>query len=132
MPHWKTMMDKEFMGAHDLEGRERTLEIANVTAGEVIGEGNKKSKKPVASFANAKKKLALNSTNCKTIAALYGNDTVQWRGKLITIYPTTTKFGGEVVDCIRVKPVMPPASKSAPANDAARNDQPATKEPSNG
>lgn len=117
MPHWKTMMEKEYLYAHDLDGRDVTLTIERIAAGTVVGDGGKKTKKPVAYFAGRTrddkpiKPLALNATNCKVIAAMYGNDTAQWAAKRITLYPTTTEFAGQTVDCIRVRPTVPPASK---------------------
>ena len=113
MAHWKSMMDSEFMFAFDLQGKDVTVTIEKVKAGELSGSGGKKAKKPLCYFAESKsgKPLALNSTNCKTIAALYGNDTDAWTGKRITLYPTTTSFGSETLECIRVRPKVPEASK---------------------
>lgn len=111
MPHWKSMMDeKDFLFEFDLQGRDIIVTIDRVTAGEIAGEQGRKTKKPIASFVGKKKKLALNATNCKTIAALYGNDTASWSGKAITLYPTTTTFGGQTVPCIRVRPTAPSAT----------------------
>jgi hypothetical protein len=110
MPHWKSMMDRDYLFAFDLQGRDCTVTIAKVTGGEIKGTGGKKSKKPLCYFRESKdnRPLGLNSTNCKTIAAMYGNDTAGWIGKRITLYPTTTSFGSETVDCIRVRPGVPP------------------------
>lgn len=109
MPHWKSMTDREFMFAFDLGGVDRTVTIEKVTAGELTSTGGKRSKKPLAYFKESKsgKPLALNATNCKAIAAMYGNDTDGWQGKRITLYPTQTQMGGETVDCIRVRPGIP-------------------------
>lgn len=108
MPHWKSMMDKEFLYAFDLKGRDVTLTIAQVTAGK-LKNGKKESKKPLCFFVEPRDKrpLALNATNCKTIAKLYGNDTDEWKGKRVTLYPTTTEMAGETVECIRVRPRAP-------------------------
>ena len=109
MPHWKSLMDRDYLFAFDLNGRDVTVTIEKVTQGELVALGGRKSKKPICYFAESKtgKPLALNSTNCKVIAALYGNDCDAWRGKRITIYPTTTQMAGETVECIRVRPVVP-------------------------
>jgi hypothetical protein len=114
--------DKEYLYDYDLEG-DRTLEIASVNRGELTGDQNRKTKKPMVSFVGEAKKLALNKTNGKTIAKLYGTDTDDWAGELITLYPTTTAFGGETVGCIRVRPQRPERSESrraAPAPSADR------------
>lgn len=118
MPHWKSMTEREFMFAFDLDGKDRTVTIKNVVGGELVGPGGKKSKKPLCYFVESKsgKPLALNATNCKAIAAMYGNDTDGWTGKLITLYPTQTQMGGETVDCIRVRPGIPRAN-SAPKRE---------------
>lgn len=103
------MMDRDYLFAFDLQGRDCTVTIQKVTGGEIKGTGGKKSKKPLCYFRESKdgRPLGLNSTNCKVIAAMYGNDTAQWVGKRVTLYPTTTQFGSETVDCIRVRPGVP-------------------------
>lgn len=119
MPHWRTLQDeKEFLYAFDLQGKEVVVTIERVTGGEVTGEGGKKSKKPVCKFVGKEKKLALNVTNCKTIATLYGNETNDWAGKRIALYPTTTNAkSGETVECIRVRPREPAAPKHSAKTD---------------
>jgi hypothetical protein len=103
------MMDRDYLFAFDLQGKDCTVTIAKVTGGEIKGTGGKKSKKPLCYFKESRdqRPLGLNSTNCKAIASMYGNDTAAWIGKRITIYPTTTSFGSETVDCIRVRPGVP-------------------------
>lgn len=108
MPDYRRMYDdKEHLYAYDLLGREATVQIEKCERGELVGERGKKSKKPMLKFVDKEKKLALNKTNGKAIATMYGKDTDNWIGKWITIFPTTTEFGGEVVDCIRVRPQVP-------------------------
>jgi len=110
--HWKSLFDaSEFLFAHDLNGKDVTVQIEKVTAGQIQGEKGRKNKRPIVAFRGKSKRLALNKTNSKIIAKLYGNDVEQWAGKWITIYPTTTDFGGETVECIRVRVRVPQASK---------------------
>lgn len=113
------MMDRDLLFAFDLGGQDKTLTIDRVTGGELTGPGGKKSKKPLCHFRNVPKPLGLNATNCKTIAAMYGNDTDGWAGKRITLYPTTTQMGGETVECIRVRPRVPPAPSAKGGKPAA-------------
>lgn len=117
MGHWKSLMDRDFMYAFDLQGKDVTVTIDRVVGGELTGPGGKKSKKPLCYFRESKsgKPLALNATNCKCIAQLYGNDTDEWIGKRITLYPTTTQMGGETCDCIRVRPKIPAGKGEAAA-----------------
>jgi hypothetical protein len=105
------MFDRDYIGAWDLAGRDVVITIKSVTQGE-LKNGKSKNKKPIIKFCGADGKVrdkgfALNKTNCKTIAAMYGNDTRAWVDKKIKIFATTTSFGSETVDCIRVRPGIP-------------------------
>jgi hypothetical protein len=139
--HWKKFMDKELLGAHDLDGRDVTVVIVEVDGGE-ISNGNKKNKRPIAKIASQngrplEKKLALNATNCRTLEQLSGSpDVDKWRGLPVVLFGTTTQFGGQTVDCIRIRPYPPKDNgkgrsgngrggrnePTAPPNDAPAND----------
>lgn len=106
MADYRTMYDKESLGAWDLNGKDVTVTISEVKAGKV-GHGQKASKKPIIRFKGATKSFACNVTNGKIIAGMYGNDTTKWIGKKVTLYPTQTTFGGLEVDCVRVRPQVP-------------------------
>lgn len=107
MPHWKELMETDYLFAFDLKGADRVVTIESVTGGTLVGTGGKKSKKPLAKFREFPKPLALNATNCKTLASMYGSDVTEWAGKRVTLYPTTTQFGGETVECIRMRGGLP-------------------------
>ena len=108
MPHWRSMIESDWLRSVDIEGKEPTVTIVRVVGGEVTGMGGKKSKKPVLYFEGKQKPLAIGATIGKTIERMYGPKTESWVGKRITLYVTTTNSaGGEVVDCIRVKPNVP-------------------------
>jgi len=104
---YRSMFDSEYLGAWDLVGRDVTVTIDRVVAGTLTGAGGRKSKKPFVFFVGKEKALALNKTNAKTVAAMYGADTATWPGQKITLYPTKTEMAGETVDCIRVRPGVP-------------------------
>ncbi len=110
---YRAMFDREHLGAWDLGTRDATVVIARVRAGELVGEGGRKTKKPIIAFEGKEKTFAANKTNCKIIAGLYGTDTRNWIGKRITLYATTTEMAGTRVDCIRVRPQVP-SNKPAP------------------
>jgi hypothetical protein len=140
MTHWRELQDSDYLRAVDLKGRDVTLTIEKVVGGKITGTGGKKSKKPLCYFKEGRdpKPLGLNSTNCKAIAAMYGDQVEQWSGKRITLYPTKTDFGGETVDCIRVRPQRPAErnNRAAPAQPApeqstadAPDDDPIASEP---
>lgn len=117
MPDYRTMFDKEHLGAWDLQGRDVTVTIADVKAGQLVGEGGKKAKKPIIRFEGKEKTFACNVTNAKAIAGMYGNDTTKWVGQRITLFPTVTQFGGEQKECIRVRPSKPSAGGKSDAAD---------------
>lgn len=104
---YRAMFSSEYLSSWDLNGKDVTVTISRVTAGELTGTGGRKTKKPLIYFEGAGKALAANKTNCKTIAAMYGTDTKEWIGKRITLYPTKTDMAGQQVDAIRVRPQVP-------------------------
>lgn len=106
---YRTMFDNKWLRAWDLGGRDWTLVIRKVEAGEVEDPRRKKKDRlPVVYFQGAIKPLGLNKTNSKTIATLYGNETDNWIGKAVTLYATKTSFGNEDgIDCIRIRPGEP-------------------------
>jgi hypothetical protein len=139
VPHYKSFFDPgEFIEACDLQGKDIVVEISGVSQGKV-GRGKQESKKPVITFVGGKKKLACNKTNGKIIAAMYGTDVAGWKGRLVTLYPTTTQFGGETVECVRIRPTVPqkgakaskpPESQPAPDDDVPEfRDEPGSGEP---
>jgi hypothetical protein len=108
MPDYRGMYDRDYVGVWDLDGRDKVVVISSVACAALVSEGNKKTKKPVLSFRGFDKKLAVNKTNGKILAKLFGTtETEKWVGKPITIYPTTTKFGSDIVDCVRIRPSHP-------------------------
>ncbi len=117
----RQLFDKEYLYAYDLQGKDVTVVIESVKGGTLVGTGGKSNKKPVLRFKGKEKALALNITNARVIAALYGGfDAELWLGKAITLYPTTTTFGAQTVDCIRVRNVKPKARNgSEPVAPAA-------------
>lgn len=82
----------------DLKGHEVTLTMERVE-NEELGDETK----PVLFFEGKGKGLVLNRTNATAIAKAYGNDTKEWRGKQIVLFPATTSMQGSVVDCIRLR-----------------------------
>ena len=116
---WRSMFDRDYIGAWDLpRGQDIPVTIARVEAGTLVAPGGRKSKKPVVYFEGKEKGFALNKTNAKAIAGMYGNDTAKWLGRRIAIYSTTTSFGGDTVDCIRVRPTPPKSNKVTANADA--------------
>ena len=116
MTDYRAMFDRDYIKSFDLDGRDATVTIAKVVAGELVSEGNKKSRAPILSFEGKDKRFVCNKTNGKIIAGMYGPKVAAWVGKRITLFPTTTKFGRDTVECIRVRPTIPSGKgeRSAP------------------
>lgn len=130
MADYRAMFDDKWLKAWDLAGRDWTLVIRKVEAGVLENaQSRRKDRKPVIHFKGARKPLALNKTNAKAIATLYGNETDAWIGKKVTLYSSKTSFGNEQdIDCIRIRPREPTGkaeelpNRAPPADHADRCD----------
>jgi hypothetical protein len=108
---YRKLFDKDYIGAWDFADKDVTVTITEVKGGDLTLPGGRKAKKPVIYMNGTKKGFAINATNGKTIATMYGNFVQDWVGKRITLYKSTTRNpdGGGQVDCIRVRPQVPSA-----------------------
>lgn len=88
--------------AEDLEGKDLTLKITSVEP-KKFDDGPKL----ILKFHGTDVVLITNKTNAETISELYGDDTDEWAGKRITLFPTKTKFGTQKVACIRIRETVP-------------------------
>lgn len=107
--HWKQLVNVDYIGAYALNGTDLTLTIRDVRREIVTGANGKREECMVLYWAESQyKPMILNRTNAKTITKLCGSAYVEdWAGHKITLYPTTTKFGGELVECLRIRPTAP-------------------------
>jgi hypothetical protein len=104
------LFPSKYVKAADLQGRTVTLTIKGLAV-EEMGHGSEKERKPVVYFEKAIKGLVLNRTNAMIIAHLYGDESDDWRGKRIAIYPTKVRAFGSMQDCIRVREEIPAQPK---------------------
>lgn len=74
-------------------------------------------RKPVMSFEGRSKTMVLNKVNSRTIAALYGDDTLMWQGKPLVLFPAQVDFRGDTVEAIRVRAPKPPATPKPPVRE---------------
>lgn len=108
-----------YLGAVDLHGKDVDLTIRRVMIEDLKTKQGGTEKKPILYFVETKeradkagtpdkeKRLVMNKTNATTIAEMHGNEIDDWKGKRITLFPTTTLAFGDTVDCIRVRPTAP-------------------------
>lgn len=100
----------DYLKAADLNGRPYKMAMGRVTL-EKIGD----DERPVLHFQGADKGLVLNKTNANTIAAIFGDETDNWYGHPIEVYPSETDYQGKRVACIRVRAVQAQGMAPAPA-----------------
>jgi len=110
--HWKQLVNPLFLGCYSLnDGQDMTIVIESVSREMVVTAGGKKEECTVAKI-KGNKPMILNRTNCKTIAKIYDSPFIEdWAGKQITIFASTAKLAGEVVECLRIRPFVTPLPK---------------------
>lgn len=101
----KVYASADYLSACDLDGKEVTVSIEGAELVHLKGNpGDPGKDRVVLRLKGAKKRVVLNKINCKAICRAYGNETSDWIGKPLTIYPDTcTSFGVKNVPCIRVR-----------------------------
>ncbi len=108
-----------YIKCEDLTGQPRIVTIRACVM-EELGQGRDKDTKPVLYFEKGPKGLVLNVTNANTIKKAFGDDTANWIGKPVELYPTQVEFKGDTVDAIRVRVSdIPRPEATAPATTAA-------------
>lgn len=103
-----------YLKAADLQGRRVQVVIEKVEMEDIGGDN-----KPVVHFQGKDRGLVLNKTNANAIWGLTGSDdTEDWAGVAITLFPSKTDFQGKRVDCIRIDPPdRTPAGKPKPRRE---------------
>ena len=126
LTHWKKMTNPNYLGSYSLEdGQDITLTIREVRQEQVIGSDGKKEECIVCYWVEPQKPMILNVTNCKTIAKITGTPYIEkWSGIRIQIGADVTKFGGELVECLRVRK-DPPEDVKIPCEECGQMITPA-------
>ena len=94
MPKLKDLFPSRFLNAADLQGKEAIVTIDRVGI-EKFDDG---AQKPVVYFQCKTKGLVCNKTNANMIALLAGDDTDNWPGNAIILFPTMVDYKGKVVE----------------------------------
>ena len=116
----RLLYPNKYISAADLQGRDVHLTIVNVRSEEVRNSYGVEKKAIVRfkEFADREGQekphlWIMPKTMMKLVAKMLDTyETDAWVGKRITLYPTTTDLKGEIVDCIRVRPKLPPQQRS--------------------
>lgn len=107
-----SLFPSKYLRADDLQDHEVQCTIADVRVEDVSGDGT--DDKPVLYFEGKDKGLVLNKTNSMVIASSYGDDTDDWQGKPVVLYPTKTQYQGKLVPCLRVRIPVPSVEEDEP------------------
>ena len=107
----------KYVKCEDLGGKPVVVTITAADLEILKTPDGKEAAKTVLRFKGGTKALPLNMTNWDSVAdALGEDDTDQWPGGKIELYPARTTMGGKTVDCIRVRApsgVLPLTKKAA-------------------
>lgn len=114
--HWKRLVDPRYIGAYALpNGDDLTVTIERVQLETVTMIGGKKEDHSIM-YIKGQKPMILNVTNSKSIHKLYGPYIEDWAGKQITLFASTAKMGGEMVECLRIRPTVTTKKRQAIAD----------------
>ncbi len=109
MPSLNKLYPSTYLKASDLPEEGQIFTIKGVELERMPNNGDEK---PVIYFTDAEKGLVCNVTNARVIGKLYGDDTDDWDGCKITLYPTEVSFQGDMVEAIRVRSKKPKEAKA--------------------
>ena len=117
------LFPSKYLKTSDLNGQAQVVQIDRAPI-ETLGTGDKQEQKAVLYFRdNALKPLPLNMTNWDAVALIAGeDDTVNWRGHYIEVYPDKTRMQGKITDCIRIRAPQQLKAKTVAAATAGNND----------
>jgi hypothetical protein len=102
----------KYFSVADLNGETPRYRIGKVDVAELKDKDGTTKRRILAYFDGVEKPLALNKTNAKKLAEVYGEDHKKWVGVHVDLYDEDTSLGKGV----RLRPV-----KSAAAGAAAKD-----------
>jgi hypothetical protein len=118
----------KYLKAADLGGKPLTVTIEDAPLEELKSAEGKSQTKTVLYFRKAKKMLPLNRVNWDAVANVTGeDDSENWAGHKIELYPTTTEMKGKMVDCICIRlPEQPelPKTRQKPLKKSGAAEKP--------
>jgi len=118
MAHWRTIHTSDYLASVDIEG-DTNVKIKSVSAKTETFDKGKKETLPIATLEGDYKPLILNRTNCKTLEKLSKSPEIEdWAGMTVTLHVEKVRFGAEMVDGIRIAPVLPNLADSSKALEA--------------
>jgi hypothetical protein len=105
--HWKKLDNPNYLGAYSLidgETKEMTFTIEKV----VLQKAGKNDDECKVAYLKDSKPMILNTTNCKVIEKIYNTPFIEdWAGKSIIVFVQKVKAFGDMVDALRIRPIIP-------------------------
>jgi hypothetical protein len=126
MPTIDDYFPSKFLNAASLDGEDLNVTIESVSEDTFEDKDSGENRlKPILHFREKNvKPMICNKTNFKRIAAVAGQDTANWPGTKLILYPDTVPVGGKEIDTIKVRiPSKPKAAKAAKAADEPFSDE---------
>lgn len=117
------MFPKKYASGEDLNGKPVTLTIVRIALEEMHPQpGAPASKKYVLYFNGAKRGVILTRPLALQIATIHGDETDNWKGKRIQLYPEPMNVAGQARVAIRARtapngPDTPPPAMVAGDDD---------------
>jgi hypothetical protein len=92
----------KYLKAADLHDKHVSATMSHVMLEELVNKDGS-DLLPVLYFNGVPKGMVLNKTNAKAISEAYTDETENWSGMPIVLFPAMVAFGAETVEAIRVK-----------------------------
>jgi len=94
----------KYLRAADLGTKPITVTIVSVSYEKLKNPEGKEQDKTILHFKETKKELPLNMTNWDAVADVTGeDDSDDWPGHKLELYPTTTIMAGQTKACVRIR-----------------------------
>ena len=100
---WHLMFKGDYVTALELGDKTPTLTIDDVRIVKLEGEDGTAKDKGVVYFKETKRGWVMNRTNATCLAAMFGDDTNDWKGKHVTLFSQMVQVGKERKPGLRVK-----------------------------
>src|SRR5262245_31566811 len=112
----------KYLRAEDLK-QDKKFRIKAVTA-EAFERDGRPEKKLTLWFTNDERGLVLNKTNNRTLRGAFNDNTADWIGKVIVVFPMMADFRGKMTPALRVRIPAPKQVTAAAATAAPQQPVP--------
>ena len=99
-----TLMPKEYLSGADVyDTKNKSISLSATISGlKRVTVGTDNEERWALTFEHTERKLTLNKTNLSKLIEMFGAETDDWIGKLISLFGSQTMYQGKSVKAIRV------------------------------